>query len=131
MSQENVEVFWRGVSAFNCRDLDAYLELMDPDVEAVPLLVSVEGDYRGHAGVRRWWGNLLDTFPDFAIEVVEVRDLADLTLAALRYRAHAAESDTPVEARLWMVGRWRRGKCVWWGTFASEAEALEAAGLRE
>ena len=128
MSQENVDAFLQGVSAFNSRDLEGYLELMDPDVEAVPLLAGVEGHYRGHAGVRRWWETLLEAFPDFAIEVVEVRDLEDVTLAAIRYRAHATESDTAVEARLWMAGRWRRGKCVWWGSFASEADAAKAAG---
>jgi hypothetical protein len=30
-----------------------------------------------------------------------------------------------------LVAEWRTGKIVWWGAFASEAEALEAAGLRE
>jgi ketosteroid isomerase-like protein len=131
MSQENVDTFLDLVSAFNSRDLDAYLELMDPDVEAVPLLAGVEGRYRGHAGVRRWWDSLFDAFPDFAVEVDEVRDLGDPTLAAVRYRAHAAKSDTPVESQLWMAGRWRGGKCVWWGTFASEADAAAAAGLSD
>jgi hypothetical protein len=129
MSQENVDAFLRGVSAFNGRDLEGYLEVMDPDGEAMPLLAGVEGHYRGHAGLRRWWESLIDTFPDFAIEVIEVRDLEDVTLAAIRYRAHAAKTDTPVESQLWMAGRWRRGKCVWWGSFASEADAAKSAGL--
>jgi ketosteroid isomerase-like protein len=131
MSQENVEAFKRGITAFNGRDLDTWLDLMDADVEAVPLLVAMEGGYHGRAGIRRWWGDLLDAFPDFAVEVVEVRDLGELTFAALRYRAHGADSDTPVEARLWMAGRWRHGKVVWWATFGTEAEGLEAVGLRE
>jgi hypothetical protein len=129
MSQENVDAFLRGVSAFNSRDLEGYLDLMDPDVEAVPLLAGVEGHYPGHAGVRRWWETLLETFPDFAIEVDEVRDLEDVTLAAIRYRAHAAKADTLVESQLWMAGRWRGGTCVWWGSFASEADAAKAAGV--
>jgi hypothetical protein len=63
MSQQNLEAFKRGVSAFNRRDLAAWLELFDPDVEGVPLLVAVEGGYHGHTGMRRWWGNLLDVSP--------------------------------------------------------------------
>ena len=51
---------------------------MDPDVEAVPILSGMEGDYHGHAGIRRWWENLLDVFPDFATEAVEVRDLREV-----------------------------------------------------
>ena len=41
----------------------------------------MEGRYHGHDGIRRWWENLLDTFPDFTIEVIEVRDLGNLTIA--------------------------------------------------
>jgi hypothetical protein len=37
----------------------------------------------------------------------------------------------PFEDLLWHAGRWRRGKCVLWRAFATEAEALEALGLRE
>jgi ketosteroid isomerase-like protein len=131
MSQENVALAHQIVDAFNRRDLDALLALMDVEVEAVPRLVAMEGGYHGHAGMRRWWDNLFEVFPDFTVELVELRDLGDWTLAAIRYRAHGADSDTPVEARLWMVGRWRRGKCVSWHTFGSEAEALEAVGVRE
>jgi hypothetical protein len=36
---------------------------MDADVEAVSQLVAMEGDYHGHAGIRRWWESLLDAFP--------------------------------------------------------------------
>ena len=48
-----MEVFKRVVVAFNRRDLGAFLEMMDADVEAVPLLGDMKGDYRGHAGMRR------------------------------------------------------------------------------
>jgi hypothetical protein len=30
-------------------------------------------------GIRRWWQNLLDAWPDDEAEVVEVRDLGTLT----------------------------------------------------
>src|SRR6185295_7605734 len=81
MSQENVELGYQTMDAFNRRDLDAFLALMDHDVETVPRTTALEGEnYRGHDGVRRWWNQLLAVFPDFRIEVVdEVRDLGDLT----------------------------------------------------
>jgi ketosteroid isomerase-like protein len=129
MSQENVELTLRCVDAFNRRDLDALLALMDEDVKGVAPLSSMEGDYQGHAGVRRWWESLFEGLPDFTVEVVEVRDLGDVTVAVLQNRAHGSASDAPVEERLWVVGEWRNGKAVWWHTFRSEAEALEAAGL--
>jgi ketosteroid isomerase-like protein len=131
MSQENVELARRGVEAFNQRDLDALLALMDDDVEAVPPLASIEGNYRGHDGIRQWWESLLAILPDFTIEVIEMRDPGDLTIATLRNRAHGTASDALIEQRLWLVGKWRDGKAVWWHTFRTEADALEAAGLRE
>jgi ketosteroid isomerase-like protein len=131
MSQENVELVRHAYDAVNRRDLGAFLTLMDADVEAVSILVGIEGRYHGHAGIRRWWGNLLDAFPDFRLDVIQVRDLGDLTLASLRYRGHGADSGAPVQAPLWQVIRWRRGRCVQWRSYETEAEALEAAGLRE
>ena len=87
--------------------------------------------FRGQDGVRRWWDDMLSAFPDIGMEVLEARDLGDLTLTATRIRGHGAGSDVLVEQTLWQVSEWRDKKCVWWGSYASEREALEAAGLRE
>lgn len=130
MSRENVELAHRVYDALNRRDVDAFLALMDADVQAVPLLAAVEGDYRGHDGIRRWWTNLLDVFPDFTIEVVEVRDFGDLTVASMRARGHGTGSDTPFEMANWHVAEWHDKKVVWWSNHGTEAEALEAVGLR-
>jgi hypothetical protein len=71
------------------------------------------------------------TFPDFHTEVVLVRDLGHVTLAELHNRATGVESNTPVEQRSWHVTDWRARTIVRWTTYESEAEALEAVGLRE
>jgi SnoaL-like domain len=105
--------------------------LMDADVEALPTVVTLEDDVRGHDGLRRWYANVIDVLPDFTLEVITVRDIEDLTLATLRFRGHGAGSDTPFEMTLWSAAEWRQGKCVWWGNYRTEAEALEAVGLRE
>jgi ketosteroid isomerase-like protein len=131
MSKDNVDLVYRGFDAFNRRDRDAALALMDDDVEGIPRIAAIEGSYHGHEGMRRWWNNLLDAFPDFTIEVGEVRDLGDVTVAAVNLRGQGAGGDTPTEAAIWHVARWRRGKCVWWRTFPTADEALEAVGLSE
>jgi hypothetical protein len=131
MSQENVERHHQMIDAFNRRDLDAFLALMDADVESEPRLAFMEGSFQGHDGVRRWWRSLLDAFPDFTAEIVELRDLGEITLGAVRIRGHGAGSETPLDQGLWQVGRWRNGKCVWRKTFETKAEAFEAAGLSE
>ena len=131
MSQENVELGYRASEAFNRRDLGTYLALHDDDVRTFPLAGDMEGGHRGHDGLRRWWTDLLDAFPDLTIEVVEVRDHGDMTLAAVILHGHGAGGAAPVDMRVWRVARWRRQKCVWWGSFRSESEALEAVGLSE
>jgi ketosteroid isomerase-like protein len=131
MSQENVELAQRAFDAVNRRDMGAFLALMDADVEAVPRLVAMEGRYHGHDGIRHWWQNLLDAFPDYTLETVEARELGNLTLTTLRGRGHGADSDTPFVDTVWVVVHWRDKKAVRWRVCTSEGEALEAVGLRE
>jgi ketosteroid isomerase-like protein len=131
MSQENVELAYRAIDAVNRRDLGTFLALMDDDVEAVSRIVAVEGGLHGHDGIRRWWENWLDVFPDYNIEVVEMRDLGDVTLAAFRALGHGAGSEVPFVDTVWVGHRWRGGKCVWWRVFNTWDEVLEAVVLSE
>jgi ketosteroid isomerase-like protein len=131
MSQENVELHYRSIDAVNRRDLDAFLTLMDDDVEAVSRIVAVEGGLHGHDGIRQWWHNWLEAFPDYKLEVVEMRHQGDVTIATFEAVGHGAGSELPFEDNAWLACRWRRGKCIWWQVFRAEAEALETAGLSE
>lgn len=132
MSQENVELSHRAIDFFNRRDLDSYLALMDPEVEFTPYEVWVQGGdpYRGHAGVRRWWKETFEVLPDLLAEVYEVRDLGDMTFVHGRLRGRGAGSAAPIERTMWLAIEWRDGTEVWWSAFGSEADALEAIGLR-
>jgi ketosteroid isomerase-like protein len=133
MSKENVELLHQAFDAFNRRDLDAFLALCDPDVEFISYLARVEGGepYRGHEGVRAWSERLLAVYPDFRAEIEEARDLGSRTIARVRTHGHGVESDAPMAQTVWHVAEVRHGKAVWWRFFASEAEAVEAAGLSE
>ena len=126
MAHQNVELAQQVLDAFNRRDSDAFLALMDPNVNAVPRLAAMEGGYRGHDGIRDWWRTLFDSFPDYTVETVEAREVGNTTLTTLRTRGHGAGSDTPVEDTVWMVAEWRDQKVVWWRVLSTEAEALEA-----
>ena len=57
MSRENVDLALLMFESFNRRDLDALLPLMHDEVEIEPRLGALEGDYRAHEGVRRWWSD--------------------------------------------------------------------------
>ena len=52
MSQQNVELFRKGMEAFLRHDIEPLLETSDPEIEWFPFSAQVEGDvaYRGHEG---------------------------------------------------------------------------------
>jgi ketosteroid isomerase-like protein len=132
MSQENVELYRRGIEAFNRRDLEAFLALADPDVVGISRVLAIEGgSYHGYDGTREWWKDLLGVFPNFTIEIVWVRDAGDRTVAELRNSAHGEGSAAPLAEFVWQVSEWRDGLVVRWEMFESEQDALEAAGLSE
>ena len=110
MSHENVELAYRALDSFNRRDLDGFLAVQAENVRADPRLAAVEGGYHSHDGIRRWWKSLFDGIPDFTMDVVEVRDLADDLVLAVATRGHGAESATPFEDTIWVPIRFRRGK---------------------
>ena len=130
MSQQNAEIVRRSFEAFDRRDLDAYLALMDPDVEITSRFLG-QTTYHGHDGVREWWEDMLRVLPDTRVELQELHDLGELVLLALRARGHGGESAAPFDTLTWMIAKARDGKCIWWQAHASKAEALEALGSRE
>ena len=121
----------RAFAAINQRDLDTVLALLDEDVESVSRIAAIEGPLRGHEGYRRWWDAWFGAFPDYQLEVVEIKDHGDAVIIAFRASGHGAGSDLPFEDLAWHVSRWREGKSVWWKVCLREVEALEAAGLSE
>jgi ketosteroid isomerase-like protein len=130
MSRENLDLVFDMYDAFERRDLDALLALMHDDVEIEPRLVALEGGYRGHQGVRRWWSDLLGVLPDYGVEIEALDDLGDRTLIRIRGAAHGAASSTPVVETWWQLVEWSDGKCIRWRNFSTEDEALAAVRLR-
>jgi ketosteroid isomerase-like protein len=133
MSQENVDQQYRAADAFSRHDLDAFLQICDPDIELVSRHLQLEGSghLRGHAAVRRWWETMIAVYPDFTSEVEQVWDLGDVTVARHAFRGQGSGSGAQMEQRQWFVTRWRNNKAIWWQTLPTEAEALEVAGVRE
>ncbi len=128
-----MELAYRAADAFNRRDIDAVVALCDPDIEFTTRATELEGggSYRGHNGVRSWCTDILEVFPDFGIEIQEVRDLGSVTVARQRLRGRGTGSDALTQDTAWTATEWRHGRGVWAQVYGSEAEALEAAGLRE
>jgi anti-anti-sigma factor len=93
MSQENVELLYRAYDAFNRRDLDAFLALMDPEVELTTRIIELEGPPTTAATTVsvNGGGPCSASSPDFTIETIDVRDLGDSLIVAVRVRGHGVE----------------------------------------
>jgi ketosteroid isomerase-like protein len=124
----NADLVRQAYDAFNRRDIAAVQDLMDAEGVAISRLAAIEGGYRGHEGLRRWWQDLLEAWPDYTVEVVEVRDVGDATLVHAKVGGRAADSGIRLWQTSWHVWRWRDGKAIWFAVFTSEAEALAAIG---
>ncbi|HXF00938.1 MAG TPA: nuclear transport factor 2 family protein [Solirubrobacterales bacterium] len=132
MSQENVEIVRRVFDAFNRRDIAAFIELLDRDVEWVPVLAVLEGSvYRGHADIRRWIKDLDTDWEFFEVYYEELRDLGDRVLVFGHWRARGRASGIEVENPGTYLYEINGGKVVSMRTFTDRVEAFEAAGLSE
>jgi ketosteroid isomerase-like protein len=131
MSRENVELLYQGFDALNRRDLDASLAGSHADVEITPVRGPAATIYRGHDGMRRFWDDIIGTFPDFSTEVVEARDLGDFVLGIVCIRGRGTGSEVTAEQTVWYASEWRDGKLLWYCAYESERDALEAIRLRE
>ena len=135
MSQENVENFKRGAEASNRRDIEAQLELLDPEVEWSPafpvLLGGEEKVYRGHEGVREMFQGFYDVLDEINVEYSEVRDLGDRILGIGRLRIRGGGSGISTESPFAVITDLKNGKAVRVRTYLDPSDALHAVGLRE
>jgi ketosteroid isomerase-like protein len=129
MRPEILDLIRSGIAALNRGDLDGMLRPLDPEVELEPLRAVLEGNvYRGHAGLREWLDDMDEDWKDFAIEVIDLRELSDdHVLVEARIRARARASGVEVDA----LGAWLcdvRDEKVTRVRFYSDAKsAVEAA----
>jgi ketosteroid isomerase-like protein len=132
MSRQNVELVRRLHEAFNRRDAETFLELLDPDVEWVPMMARLEGAvYRGRAEVERWMAGLDHDWLELRTEPQEFRDLGNVVLILGSWHARARYSGLVLDSE---PGAWvahvRDGKVVRQETFTDRAQAFVAAGLQ-
>jgi ketosteroid isomerase-like protein len=135
MSQENVEAFTRVLDAYNRRDIDAFLEVFDPMVEAHPLNLAMFGQegtvYRGHDGLRQFIRDVDEVLAEMQVEPLEIRDLGERIVARGRLHAHGRASGAEIESPISWVVDFTNGRVIRMRDYLDFTEALETAGLRE
>ena len=125
---DNADVVRRSLEAFNRRDTSLLFELVDPDVEWVPLKAVLDGDvYRGHDGIRRY---LTDVDEDIAGMQVRLEEIVEVGENVVLYGAIVGKgqgSGMDLELPIGWVLRVRDGRVAYLRAYAERADALKAA----
>jgi ketosteroid isomerase-like protein len=132
MSQENVEIVRAFVEAFNARDMEALLELCDPEVEvdwsrSRGLEARV---YVGREAVRAFFNTFSQTFDRVIVSPDEFIECGEHVVVPNRGHFWGRDG-VKVEARSVLVWTLRKGRVVEHRLYQERAEALEAVGLSE
>jgi ketosteroid isomerase-like protein len=132
MSQENVEIVWRGYEHFN-RSGEVDYSVLDPEIvydlsrrTFDPLV------FRGHEGVREFLRLIREQWGSRRMEPQDdLIDAGDKVVASIRLVGVGRQSGAETMANAAHVWTFREGKIVRLTVFQTMEEALEAVGLRE
>ncbi|MGH7485424.1 MAG: nuclear transport factor 2 family protein [bacterium] len=131
MSQENVEIVRQLYIAMNARDVEAFAELADPDLEWIPDSRVVQAPVRGRGSIIRFFLEQAEVFEEFRLEPERFWDTDDKVLVFVRTTGSGAASGAGFDIRIGHLWTLRDGLVVRGEGHANRDEALEAAGLRE
>jgi len=131
MSQENMEVVRRGFATWNAGDMDAYRELLDPEVSWRPPEDWPEpGPYVGRDAVLRQLEQLRETWDAETLEPIDdFIDAADRVVVRVIWRGAGHGPELNME--LTGVYTVRDGRITAIEFFRDHAEALKTLGLSE
>ena len=86
----------RFVDTYNSRQLEAQIELFDPEIELVPIRAVLEDTvYRGHDGVRRFARDLEEFWSEAHVEILELEARGEqaVSIDGVRLKALVGRSD--------------------------------------
>ena len=133
MSQENVEIMRSAYADLAEQGAEAVLAYADPQFEATTpaSLASEPGTYRGHEGVRRWFGSFGDAMEGVYFEGLEFTSSGDKVLVDTKLHARGRATGIETEQRAFLVWTLRDGLVTRVETFAEREQALKAVGPSE
>jgi ketosteroid isomerase-like protein len=130
----NVDRVREGIDSWSRGDLDGTLALIDPEIVWRPVTAwpGIQPEYRGHAGVRRFWDAFRDPWETITLEADRIRELDDRrVLTRSHFRARGRASGVTTEIVLHTVWTLEDGKLMRFESFTDEQSALEAARRHE
>ena len=127
----NIDAVRRWFAAYNSRDLEAMIEVTDPDVQFRSRFVALESDFRGYEGLNAYFRTLDEAYARFQVIPSDFIDAGAAVLmvadAEWRGKGSGAEGNLPIFVACWL----RAGRLIRTETFTERAEAFEAVGLSE
>ena len=110
----NTDLLRAGYDAWNRGDLDAWLELLDPDIviRTSGAFPDFAPEYRGLEPAGKFWRQMLEPWEDFRIEVEQIEEEGDIVAAGIRFVARGRDSGVDVELRFGSGIRVRDGVAV-------------------
>jgi hypothetical protein len=131
MSEENVELIRKANAVWNADPLNPPYEYLDPAIEWETRWPGLPHSFHGHEGVKEWAARVLEPM-QISMDLIDARSLDEETvLAEYRARGEGRGSGVPAEMAIFDLYSIRSGMVRRRRTFYTEAEALQAAGLRE
>jgi ketosteroid isomerase-like protein len=127
---QTAELVTRLIDEIRHGDLDCVLELADPDIELRSWLGAVEGGVcRGHAGVREWFRDVIETFAPLDPGLTGVEDAGGAAIATGHARGRARSSGVELEWDWVAMVRAPEGKIVQFSVYRDRDELRRAEGV--
>jgi ketosteroid isomerase-like protein len=123
----SAELITSAFDAWNRRDVDGLLLLLDPDVRLRSLMTEPERQYyHGYDGVREWLSAVVEVFPNWSPEIEEIKELDDSAVVRFHATATGHGSGVTIDSDYWLAVRLREGKAVFFGFYRTEDDARGA-----
>lgn len=132
MPGPNFDVVERMFAAFGDRDLGALVELMDPEVDFLPVTANITTGgvpYRGHDGVARYFDDVAQVWPELRLFPDEYREGSAEGCVLVLGRVVARGGGMILDRPTGWVFLMREGKIARLRVYGTHEEALKAAGL--
>jgi len=133
MSRENVEVVRRMYAAFATRDWEALADLCHSDLQYETLGVA-PGRLHGFREITEFFDAWAGLYGEFRVEAEEIVEAGEQVVAVERHSARGlkgSEAEGMVGHSFACLISFKDGRVSRVKEYATRAEALEAAGLRE
>jgi ketosteroid isomerase-like protein len=134
-AMSNTTLLLAGYDAWNRGDRDAWLALLDPEIEIETsgVFPDLAPEYRGRERAAKFWSQMLEPWDEFHIEVERIEEEGDVVAAGIRFRARGEDSGVEVDMRFGNGIRVRDGLAVQLLNRRTSEEAFEAlrASARE